>query len=112
MTSPKLAKTCLLTYDSLCRTVLVYNEAKPTQDGLNGYSKVHNTMPDSQMPSTPNGKPRYKRPTVRWTETELERIAHAAAKLAAETHVPVTVPNYIKGSVEKRNAEVLNGDAA
>lgn len=62
-------------------------------------------MPDSQMPPTPNGK--TKRPTLRWKEEELERIAAAAKRVAEESHVPVTVPGYIKGAVEKRNDEVL-----
>jgi len=66
-------------------------------------------MPDSQTPQTPNGK--AKRPTLRWKEDELDRIAAAARRVAEESHVPVTVPGYIKGAVEKRNDEVLGPES-
>jgi hypothetical protein len=38
-----------------------------------------------------------------------ERTARAAAKLGLETHADITVDAYIRGAVEKRNNEVLNG---
>jgi hypothetical protein len=67
-------------------------------------------MQDSQTPPSESGKSK-RRPTVRWTVAELDEVARAAAKLSRETHIPVSIPAYIKGAVEKRNAELLNGDA-
>ena len=64
------------------------------------HSEAFLTMRDGQT---------YKRtrPTVRWTDAEMARLKAATAKLEAETFVPVTLPKYIKGAVEKRNIEIL-----
>lgn len=47
-----------------------------------------------------------------WTPELWEQTERAAARLTATTDAEVTVPAYIRGTVARRNAELLNGDAA
>ena len=52
-----------------------------------------------------------EREWFRCSSTLKDRIVRATAKLAAANHADITRDGYIRGAVEKRNAEILDGAA-
>lgn len=65
-------------------------------------------MSDTEThPDVPVKEALDQREFFRLSRALKDRTARAAAKLSVETHADITVDAYIRGAVEKRNAEVL-----
>lgn len=62
-------------------------------------------MSDKQ--TEPNGNPSKIKHTLIWDGEVWAETERAAARLAADTGTEVTIPNYIRGTMERRNREIL-----
>jgi len=62
----------------------------------------------TKRPGPVNPEPAQKvKHTLLWEPEVWDEMERAAAKLSTETGAEVTVPNYIRGTIERRNREVL-----
>ena len=68
-------------------------------------------MSDTEThPDVPVKETLDQREFFRLSRALKDQTARAAAKLGVQNHADITVDAYIRGAVEKRNEEVLNGD--
>lgn len=68
--------------------------------------------PDSgEVKAEPETDSKVKHMIV-WDAADWRRIQTAHERVKAETHLDSSVPDYIRGAVQKRNDEILGPEAA